>query len=69
MKAFNFVFRFTSRGTGTNPAEVPATVDASTLPVAIAKGGRVFWKGLDRKTRFDVLKNGMSIAISVSEKA
>ena len=65
MKKFNFVFKFTDRTTG--PTEVSATTEASGLPVGLAKAGREFWKGLDRKARFDALKDGVSIAITVSE--
>ena len=36
-------------------------VDASSLPGAIAKATRTFVKGLDRKQRFDMNKNGLEI--------
>ena len=36
-------------------------VDASSLPGAIAKATRTFVKGLDRKQRLDMNKNGLEI--------
>jgi hypothetical protein len=65
MKRFKFVFRYTNRSIG--PHEIATVVKASTLPVGLGKAGRKFWKQLDRKARFDTLKDGVSIAISVSE--
>jgi hypothetical protein len=42
-------------------------VDASSLPGAIAKATREFVKGLDRRQRFDMNKNGLEIkAISLT---
>ena len=41
-------------------------LNASSLPGAIAKATREFVKGLDRKQRFDMNKNGLEIkAVSV----
>jgi len=36
-------------------------VEASSLPGAIGKAAREFVKGLDRKQRFDMNKNGLEI--------
>jgi hypothetical protein len=36
-------------------------VDASSLPGAVGKAAREFVKGLDRKQRFDMNKNGLEI--------
>jgi hypothetical protein len=59
MKTFEVQFRYRDR----NEAAVEATVkvDASSLPGAVAKATRDFVKGLDRKQRFDMNKNGLEI--------
>ena len=59
MKTFEVQFRYRDR----NEAEVESTVklDASSLPGAVAKAAREFVKGLDRKQRFDMNKNGLEI--------
>jgi hypothetical protein len=59
MKTFEVQFRYRDR----NEAEVESTakLDASSLPGAIAKAAREFVKGLDRKQRFDMNKNGLEI--------
>jgi len=41
--------------------ETTVRADASSLPGAVAKATRVFVKGLDRKQRFDMNKNGLEI--------
>jgi hypothetical protein len=41
--------------------ESTVKVDASSLPGAVAKAAREFVKGLDRKQRFDMNKNGLEI--------
>jgi len=60
MKTFEVQFRYRDR----NEAELESTVklDASSLPGAVAKAARQFVKGLDRKQRFDMNKNGLEIA-------
>jgi hypothetical protein len=40
---------------------VKVKLNASSLPGAIAKATREFVKGLDRKQRFDLNKNGLEI--------
>jgi hypothetical protein len=42
-------------------------VDASNLPGAVAKATRDFVKGLDRKQRFDMNKNGLEIKATSAE--
>jgi hypothetical protein len=65
MKSFEVQLRFQDR----TEAAVESTlkVDASSLPGAVAKATREFVKGLDRKQKFDMNKNGLEItAKSVS---
>jgi hypothetical protein len=59
MKTFEVQFRYLDRGEGT--VESTVKVDASTLPGAVGKAAREFVKGLDRKQRFDMNKNGLEI--------
>jgi len=59
MKSFEVRLRFQDR----TEAAVESTVkvDASSLPGAVAKATREFVKGLDRKQKFDMNKNGLEI--------
>ena len=59
MKAFEVQLRYRDR----NEESVESTVkvDASSLPGAVARAAREFVKGLDRKQRFDMNKNGLEI--------
>ena len=59
MKTFEVQFSFQDR----NEQRVESTVklEASSLPGAVAKAARQFVKGLDRKQRFDMNKNGLEI--------
>ena len=59
MKTFEVQFRFRDRTDET--VESTARVDASSLPGGVAKATREFVKGLDRKQRFDMNKNGLEI--------
>ena len=59
MKTFEVQFRYRDRNEGT--AESTVKVEASSLPGAIGKAAREFVKGLDRKQRFDMNKNGLEI--------
>jgi transcription initiation factor IIE alpha subunit len=59
MKTFEVQFRCRDRNEGT--VESTVKVDASSLPGAVAKAAREFVKGLDRKQRFDMNKNGLEI--------
>lgn len=59
MKTFEVQFRYRDRNEGT--VESTVKVDASSLPGAVGKAAREFVKGLDRKQRFDMNKNGLEI--------
>jgi hypothetical protein len=59
MKTFEVQFRYQDRAQGT--VESTVKVDASSLPGAVGKAVREFVKGLDRKQRFDMNKNGLEI--------
>jgi hypothetical protein len=59
MKTFEVQFRYRDRNEGT--AESTVKVEASSLPGAVGKAAREFVKGLDRKQRFDMNKNGLEI--------
>ena len=59
MKTFEVQFRYRDRNEETLESKVKA--DASSLPGAVAKATREFVKGLDRKQRFDMNKNGLEI--------
>ena len=59
MKAFEVQFRYRDRNEGT--VETTVKAEASSLPGAVAKAAREFVKGLDRKQRFDMNKNGLEI--------
>lgn len=60
MKTFEVQFRYRDRNEETTESTVK--VDASSLPGGVAKATREFVKGLDRKQRFDMNKNGLEIA-------
>jgi hypothetical protein len=59
MKTFEVQFSFVDR----NDTKVDSTVkvEASSLPGGVGKAVREFVKGLDRKQRFDMNKNGLEI--------
>jgi hypothetical protein len=59
MKTFEVQFRYRDRNEGT--AESTIKVEASSLPGAVGKATRQFVKGLDRKQKFDMNKNGLEI--------
>ena len=59
MKTFEVRFRYPDRNVGT--VESTVKVEASSLPGAVGKATREFVKGLDRKQRFDMNKNGLEI--------
>jgi len=59
MKTFEVQFRYVDRNE--EKVHSTVTVDASNLPGAIGKAARQFVKGLDRKQRFDMNKNGLEI--------
>jgi hypothetical protein len=59
MKSFEVHLRYQDRNEETVKSAIK--VDASSLPGAVAKATREFVKGLDRKQRFDMNKNGLEI--------
>lgn len=59
MKTFEVQLHYRDRNDG--KVESTVKVDASSLAGAVAKAAREFVKGLDRKQRFDVNKNGLEI--------
>jgi hypothetical protein len=59
MKTFSVQFRYQDRSA--REVESAASVDASSLPGAVAKATREFVKSLDRKQRFDMNKSGLEI--------
>jgi hypothetical protein len=61
MKSFEVQFRYQDRTEGT--VESTVKVDASSLPGGVDKATREFVKGLDRKQRFDMNKNGLEITV------
>lgn len=66
MKTFEVRFRYQDRSQGA--VESTVNVDASSLPGAVAKAARQFVKGLDRKQRFDMNKNGLEIVTKSVDK-
>ncbi len=67
MKAFEVQLRYRDRNEESKESTV--IVDASSLPGAVAKAAREFVKGLDRKQRFDMNKNGLEITAKSSGAA
>jgi hypothetical protein len=68
MKTFEVSFQYEDRKSEKQGSSVK--MDASSLPGAIAKATRQFVKGLDRKQRFDMNKNGLEIkAVLVDSEA
>ena len=60
MKTFEVQFRYRDRNEET--VEATVKVEASSLPGAVGKAAREFVKGLDRKQKFDMNKNGLEIS-------
>jgi hypothetical protein len=67
MKTFEVQFRYRDRTERT--AESTVKVEASSLPGAVGKAVREFVKGLDRKQRFDMNKNGLEITAKSASTA
>lgn len=65
MKTFEMQFRYRNRDGETVESTVKA--EASSMPGAIGKAAREFVKGLDRKQRFDMNKNGLEISAKTAE--
>jgi hypothetical protein len=66
MKTFEVRFRYQDRNEGT--VESTVKVDASSLSGAVGKAVREFVRGLDRKQRFDMNKNGLEISTKAADK-
>jgi hypothetical protein len=69
MKTFEIELSYQDRND--TRVESKVKVDASSLPGAVAKATRDFVKGLDRKQRFDMNKNGLGIkakSVNTEEK-
>ena len=67
MKTFEVHFSYRDRNDETKESTIK--VDASSLPGGVAKATREFVKGLDRKQRFDMNKNGLEIAAKSADAA
>ena len=67
MKTFEVQFSFQDRKE--QVVESTVNLEASSLPGAVAKAARQFVKGLDRKQRFDMNKNGLEIKAKSSGSA
>jgi hypothetical protein len=67
MKSFEVQLSYRDRNEET--VESTVIVDASSLPGGVAKATREFVKGLDRKQRFDMNKNGLEIKARASGAA
>src|SRR5260370_22126223 len=59
MKTFEVQFRFRDRNEETRESTTKA--EATSLPGAAGNATREFVKGLDRKLRFDMHKNGLQL--------
>ena len=66
MKTFEVRLRYKNRNEET--VESTVKVDASSLPGAVARAAREFVKGLDRKQKFDMNKNGLEITTKSVDK-
>ena len=64
MKTFEVQLHYRDRNEET--VESTVKVNASSLPGAVAKAAREFVKGLDRKQKFDMNKNGLEITAKSS---
>ncbi len=67
MKTFEVQLRYRDRYEET--VESTVKVDASSLPGAVARAAREFVKGLDRKQRFDMNKNGLEVTAKLVNSA
>jgi len=67
MKTFEVQLRYRDRNE--ESMESTVKVDASSLPGAVARAAREFVKGLDRKQRFDMNKNGLEVTAKLLNSA
>ena len=65
MKTFSVRLSYQDRTA--NRVESTVSVDASSLPGAVAKATREFVKGLDRKQKFDMTRNGLEITAKAAD--
>ena len=65
MKTFQVEFQYLDRNDATQGSTL--IIDASSLPGAVAKAARQYVKGLDRKQRFDLNKNGLTIKATLAD--
>ena len=68
MKTFVVRASFTDRKQGPGTGRT-LEIEASTLPGALAKAAREFWKQLGRKERFDCNTSGLTLVAREREKA
>jgi len=61
-----FEVRLSFRDRSEQAVESTVSIEASSLPGAVAKATRQFVKGLDRKQKFDMNKNGLDIKAKAS---
>jgi hypothetical protein len=64
MKTFEVELTYEDRTGGPNTSAGKIRVDASGLSVAVGKALRQIIKGADRKVRFDMNKNGVTIRVA-----
>jgi hypothetical protein len=64
MKTFEVELTYEDRNNGPNTSAGRIRVDASGLSVAVGKALRQIIKGADRKVRFDMNKNGVTIRVA-----
>ncbi len=63
MKTFNVRCSFTDRRQGPGIGR-SFTKTATSLSIAVSRAVKEFWKGLDRKQRFDVLTSGLEVRVT-----
>ncbi|HXN73301.1 MAG TPA: hypothetical protein VN861_12215 [Candidatus Acidoferrales bacterium] len=66
MHSYSISFEYQDRTNGSTKNTV--TMEGSTIPVVIGKAARAFFKGLDRKQRFDANK-GLTITCTRAASA
>jgi hypothetical protein len=64
LKTFEVELTYEDRQQGPNTSAGKIRVDASGLSVAVGKALRQIIKGVDRKVRFDMNKNGITIRVA-----
>jgi hypothetical protein len=66
LHSYSISFEYQDRTNGSTKSTV--TMEGSTIPVVIGKAARAFFKGLDRKQRFDANK-GLTITCTRAASA